>query len=178
MALSAGIQKQAANPNKFQAGVPTGALLDGATFGAQAITDIIIGSGCFISDNDGLDTTVTQTRIATNPFAGVALRSNESTISFADARAGFGNVVPEGQNVSVLTRGSVPVALAIALESGGLPLAGSVVYAMPDGTFQSQTLGGVAPVGGSETNFRVKQVPAGWVVNALIVITNTQNVGA
>ena len=53
-----------------------------------------------------------------------------------------------------------------------------VIYAMPDGTWQSQTVNGTLPVNGNITNFRIKQVPIGWVTNATVLITNTQNVGA
>jgi len=61
MSLYASSQKTASNPSQYQQGVPTQAFLDGDTSGAQAITDIIVGSACFFVDQNGADTTVQQT---------------------------------------------------------------------------------------------------------------------
>lgn len=179
MAIYAGFQQQATNPNLYQIGVPTGALLDGATYGAQAVTEITVGSACYLVDNNaGLDTTVAQTKTGTQKFAGIVVRSQATSISWDQSQYGFGNKIPSGQNVSILTRGSIPILLALANEAGNYPLDDSVIYAMPDGTFQSQSFGGTAPVNGNITNFRIKQVPAGWVANGIVLVTNTQNVGA
>jgi hypothetical protein len=49
---------------------------------------------------------------------------------------------------------------------------------MNNGTFQTQEVGGTAITNGTLTNFRVKQVPTGWTAGAIVVITNSQNVGA
>ena len=179
MAIYASFQKQATNPNLYQIGVPTGILLDGATYGAQAVTDIIVGSACYLVDNNaGLNTTVTQIKTGTQQVAGVVVRSQSTSISWNQAQYGFGNIIPRGQNVTILTRGSIPVLLALALDAGNYPLAGSAIYAMPDGTWQSQIVGAVAPINGNITNFRIKQVPTGWVANSIVLITNTQNIGA
>lgn len=177
MTLYASSQKTASNPSAFTAGVPTQALLDGYTTTAQAATDLLVAQPCFYVDINGVDTTVQQTR-TTNLFAGVVLRTNATSMPFSTSRQGFSATIPLGADVSFLTRGSVPVYIASANESGSVPLLGSAVYAMNDGTFQTQTVGGSAPANSVLTNFRVKQVPTGWTAGAIVVITNTQNVGA
>jgi len=146
MTLFADSQQKASNPSAFQAGVPTQNLLDGYTSAAQAATDLLVASGCYYGDVNGVDTTVQQTTasVGANLFAGVVLRTNSNAMPFSQSLQGFSAKIP----------------------------------AVLDGTFQTQTVAGVAPVGGTLTNFRVRQVPTGWTAGAIVVITNTQNVGA
>ena len=207
MTLYASSQQVASNPAAFQIGVPTQNLLDGYTSSAQATTDLTVGSGCFYVDINGVDTTVKQTNSGTNPFAGIVVRSNANAMPFSQSLPGFSATIPAGtSNALILSRGSIPVNIAIANESGSVPLVGSQVVAMADGTFQTQinpyythihdagtyaapgTAGPVTgssgaptvqlPSGGVLTNFRVRQVPSGWTTGGLVVITNTQNAGA
>lgn len=177
MTLYASSQKTASNPSAFTAGVPTQASLDGYTTTAQAATDLLVAQPCFYVDINGVDTTVQQTS-SSNLFAGVVLRTNATNMPFSTSRQGFSATIPLGSDVSFLTRGSVPAYIILANESGSVPLLGSAVWAMNNGTFQTQTVGGSAVSGGVLTNFRVKQVPSGWSVGGIVVITNTQNVGA
>lgn len=177
MSLYASSQRVAVNPSAFQLGVPTQALLDGYTTGAQAITDINIGSACFYVDLNGVDSTVQQTQTAGTILAGVAIRSNANAMSFAQSEFGYSSVLPQGAGISILTRGSIAVSIAVANEAGSIPLRGSIVYAMPNGTWQTQSVGGTAPATGIATNFRVRQVQSGWTVDGIVVITNQQNVG-
>lgn len=181
MTLFADSQQKASNPSAFQAGVPTQNLLDGYTSAAQAATDLLVASGCYYGDVNGVDTTVQQTTasVGANLFAGVVLRTNSNAMPFSQSLQGFSATIPAGfSNAEFLTRGSVPVYITLANEAGNVPSLGSAVYCMLDGTFQTQKVAGVAPVGGTLTNFRVRQVPAGWTAGAIVVITNTQNVGA
>lgn len=177
MALYANSQQVASNPSAYQAGVPTQSLLDGYTSAAQAITDLAVASPCFYVDINGVDTTVQQTNAGTNLFAGVVIRSNANSMPASQSAQGFSPTIPAGQNVLILTRGSIPVYIAVANEAGAIPLPGSAIIAMPNGTFQTQTVGGTVPSGGTVTNFRVRQVPSGWTAGGIVVITNTQNVG-
>lgn len=174
-------QKLAANPSALQAGVPTQILLEGYSFGAQAVSDLTIGTACFLVDQNGYDTTVQQTSAGatTNPFAGITIRANAVPMPFSASRQGFSNVIAAGLETAVQTRGSVAVPIAAANESGSVPLVGSAVWViLATGLLQTQSVGGSAVSGGVITNFRVKRVPSGWSSGALIEITNTQNVGA
>lgn len=179
MTLFANSQQKAINPSAFQAGVPVQALLDGYTSAGQAETDLLVASACFYSEINGVATTVKQTNAGSNLFAGVVLRSNSNAMPFSQSLPGFSPTIPAGfTNAEFLTRGTIPVYVALANETGGLPLLGSAVWAMNDGTFQTQEVGGTAITNGTLTNFRVRQVPTGWTAGAIVVITNSQNVGA
>lgn len=180
MTVYASGQQVASNPATLQAGVPTQVLLEGYSFGAQAVTDLACGSACFFVDQNGVDTTVQQTSAgaSTNPFAGIVLRSNANSMPFSASLQGFSNSIPTGQSASVLTRTSVAVPIAAANE-GASPVVGSAVWAiLASGLLQTQAVGGSAVAGGVLTNFRVKRVPSGWSAGGLVEITNVQNVGA
>lgn len=172
-------QQTASNPSTFQIGVPTQILLEGYTFGAQSASDVIVGTACFYVDQNGEDTTVQQTSAgAANPFSGIVMRSNANPMSFGSSLPGFSTTISVGQDVTVLTRSSIPVSISVANE-GASPLVGSAVWAMlATGLFQTQSVGGAAVVGGVLTNFRVKKVYGTWAANGPVEITNTQNVGA
>ena len=180
MAIFAGGQQTAINPAYWQAGVPTQGLLDGYTYAKVCMTDIKVGIGCFYSQTTG---GFQQTAPTTGVFAGIVMRSNANSMSYLDSRLGFSEVITAGFTAQVITRGTVPVYLALANETGALPKIGSAIYVMADGTFQSQSIGGTAPTGGTITNFRVSSVGENisgyvWAANGLVEITNTQNCGA
>ena len=178
MSVFASGQKTAANPSIFQSGVPTNTLWQGYSFGAQAISDLVVGGPAFYVDRLGPDTTVQATVTAAQKFAGVVMRSNASPMPFADSVLGWSATIPLGTEAQILTRASVPVPVASANEAGSVPLVGSMLYAIDDGTFQTQTVAGAAPATSQATNFRVKTVPAGWTAGAIVEVTNIQNVGA
>jgi regulator of extracellular matrix RemA (YlzA/DUF370 family) len=48
----------------------------------------------------------------------------------ASSFIGFSNIISQGQIASILTRGSVPIKLALAQEAGGLPKVGSVIWGL------------------------------------------------
>lgn len=171
-------QQTASNPATYQAGVPVGALLLGYSFGAQAASDLTCGGPAYFADQLGPDTTVQATVTASNKFAGIVMRSNANPMPFSASYPGYSNTISLGLEAEILTRASVPVPIALANESGSVPLIGSILYAMNDGTFQTQTVGGSAPGSSQATNFRVRIVPSGWTTGALVVVTNIQNVGA
>ncbi len=174
MATYASFQQVARNPSPWQAGVPTQVLLDGYTFASQAFTDLIVGGAAFFTATGEM---VQQT--VAGIFAGIVMRSNDIPMSYAASPFGFSNTVPATSRVQLITRGSVPVPVALANEAGSVPLIGSALYVMTaTGLFQTQTVGGTAPVGGVITNFRVKRVAPGWSAGGLVEVTNTQNVGA
>lgn len=174
----AGFQTQASNPVNFQVGVPTRGMIQGDTIGGVAFTDMPIAKAAFfVNFNPALNNSVQATNSGGLQFAGVTLRSNSN----ADTQfytQGYSQIVPAGQNVQILERGSVPVYIAVANEAGGIPLAGSVVWAMNDGSFQTQVFG-TNVANGYPTNFRVQQVQSGAYVAAQtpVVITNNQNMG-
>lgn len=178
MTTYASSQQLASNPVLYEVGVPFGPLLLGYTFGAQAATDVVVGLPCFYVDRSGVDTTVQATVTASQIFAGVVLRSNANPMPFSASLQGFSTTISAGFEAQVQVRGSVPVPIALANESGSVPLPGSAVYAMNNGTFETQTVGGSAPASSQITNFRVAIVPSGWSAGGTVVITNILNVGA
>lgn len=171
-------QQTASNPAVYQTGVPVGVLLQGYTFGAQAATDLTVGGPSFYVDQLGPDTTVQATVTSSNIFAGIVMRSNANPMPFSASYPGFSSTISLGVEAQIITRGTVPVAIASANEGGAVPLPGSILYAMNSGTFQTQTVGGSAPASSQATNYRVKVVPSGWSAGGLVVVTNIQNVGA
>lgn len=171
-------QQTAANPAVYQIGVPVGVLLQGYAFGAQAATDLVVGGPAFYVDQLGVDTTVQATVTASQIFAGIVMRSNANPMPFSASYPGFSSTISLGQEAEILTRVTVPVAVASASEGGSVPLPGSILYASNAGTFITQTVGGSAPASSQATNYRVKVVPAGWSAGGLVVVTNIQNVGA
>lgn len=171
-------QQTASNPANFQIGVPVGVLLQGYTFAAQAATDLVVGGPSFYVDQLGMDTTVQATVTASNIFAGIVMRSNANPMPFSASYPGFSSTLSLGLEAQIITRGTVPIAVASASESGSVPLPGSIVYASNAGTFITQTVGGSAPASSQPTNYRVKIVPSGWSTGGLVVVTNIQNVGA
>lgn len=178
MTVFASGQQTASNPAVYQIGVPVGVLLQGYTFGAQAATDLVVGGPAFYADQLGPDTTVQATVTASNVFAGIVMRSNAGAMPFSASYPGFSSTIPLGNQAQIITRGTVPVAIASANESGSVPLVGSILYAMNAGTFQTQTVGGSAPGSAQASNYRVKYVPSTWSAGGLVVVTNIQNVGA
>lgn len=171
-------QQTASNPATFQIGVPVGVLLQGYSFGAQAAVDLTVGGPAFYSDQLGPDTTVIATVTAGEKFAGIVMRSNANPMPFSASLPGYSSTISAGVEAQILTRATVPVAVASANEGGSVPLVGSILYAMNNGTFQTQTVGGSAPSNSQATNYRVKIVPSGWSAGGLVVVTNIQNVGA
>jgi len=179
MANVAGFQTQASNPVNFQIGVPVRGMIQGDTLGAVAIEDVRVGSAVFIDNfNPELNVSIRQTNTGTLQFAGVVTRSNTTSDS-QFYQLGYSNIIPAGQEAQILQRGSIPVVIALANEAGAVPKAGSVVWAMNDGTFQTQVLG-TAVSGGQLTNLRVMQLGTGTYVagQTPVVITNVQNMGA
>lgn len=175
----AGFQSNAMNPVNFQIGVMTRGAIMGETIGLIALEDMTVGAAAFIVDyNPVLNASGQMTNTGTLQFAGVTTRSN-TTSSAQFYSQGYSNVIPAGQEAQVMQRGSIPVLIAVANEAGGVPKVGSVVWAMNNGTFQTQ-VAGTAVAGGVLTNLRVMQLSTGtYVANSTpVVITNTQNMGA
>lgn len=180
MANVAGFQNTMGNPAPYLLGVPTVDLLDGYTQGAVAIEDLPIGGAAFITDRTSLNLSAAAITTTTPPqlFGGVVTRSNAVGMSYADVMQGYSQTIEAGKNAQLLTRGSIPVNIAVANEAGAIPLVGSVVWVInATGLFETQSVGGTAPAGAQATNFRVQVVPTGWTANSLVVITNIQNVG-
>lgn len=175
----AGFQSSAMNPVNFQIGVMTRGAIMGETIGLVALEDMVVGAAAFVEDyNPVLNASGRMTNTGgTLQFAGVITRSN-TTSSSQFYQQGYSNIIPAGQEAQVMQRGSIPVLIAVANEAGGIPKKGSVVWAMNDGTFQTQ-LPGTAVSGGVATNLRVMQLSTGtYVANSTpVVITNTQNMG-
>lgn len=177
MAVFAGVQQTASNPVSFLQGVTTKISLDGDTFGAVAFTDLIVGDACFYVKTG--DNAVQANGVGVGPFAGVVRRSNANAMAFADSLLGYSLTIPKGQNVSVLTRGSIAVPIVAALSTLGSPVRGDFVYVNPtNATFSSVGTGGAPIVGSVKTNFVIGNVIGTWSSDALVEITNTQNVGA
>lgn len=178
MANVADFQNTMGNPLGYAVGVPTVILLDGYTQAAVATVDINVGAAVFITDITQFNQSAAASGTAVQ-FAGIALRSNTSGLPWGSVPAGFANVIAAKANVQIMTRGSVPINIAVANESGSVPLKDSIVYAkLSDGTWQTQTVGGSAPSGCVATNFRVKQIYSGWTAGGPVEVTNIQNVGA
>jgi hypothetical protein len=177
MAIYASGQQIASNPAQLAQGVPTQILLDGYTFGAQAGVDLTVGKACFYSLTD--QNVVFALGTSNGPFAGIVRRSNASAMSFGESPLGYSITVPAGQEVSVVTRGSITVLIGAFVSGGSAPVRGDVIYtATSTGALVSVAPGSSAPGGTVVTNFRVGQVPSGWTLGTLLEITNTQNVGA
>lgn len=177
MAVYAGVQKTAANPSAFLQGVTTQTLLDNYTFGAIAATDLTVGKACFYV-SDAADNAVQALGTSGGPFAGVVRRSNANAMAFSDSLLGYSLTIPAGQEASVITRGSVAVPVAAALSTLGSPVRGDFIYVVTaTGAFNSVGTGGTPASGSVKTNFVVGKVTS-WTANAVIEITNTQNVGA
>lgn len=174
----ANFQQVASNPAVYQVGVPVGPMLAGYSFGAQAASDLVVGKPAFYVDQLGPDTTVQATVTAGQKFAGVVIRSNANPMPFSVSLQGYSTTIAAGLEAEIGTRLTVPVLVASANESGSVPLQGSILYAMNDGTFQTQTVGGAAPSNSQASNFRVKVVPSGWSAGGYVVVSNIQNVGA
>lgn len=174
----AGFQKTADNPNNFQIGVMVRGAIMGETIGVVAIEDIVVGSAVFIADYNpvlNISGGMTNTGGALQ-FGGVATRAN-TTASGQFYTQGYSNIIPAGQEAQVMQRGTIPVLIAVANEAGGAPKAGSVVWAMNNGTFQTQ-VPGTAVAGGVATNLRVMRYSGTFVANSTpVVITNVQNMG-
>ena len=173
---TAGFQTTAMNPVNYQIGVPVRGMIQGDTFGVVALTDLTIGSAVFISDiNPVLNASGSQANTGgLLQFGGVCTRSN-TTASGQFYTQGYSNVIPAGQEAQLLQRGSIPVLIAVANEAGGIPKKGSVVWAMNDGTFQTQVSGTVV-ANGVATNLRVFTFSGTFVANSTpVVITNVQN---
>lgn len=96
----------------------------------------------------------------------------------ASSFIGFSNIISQGQIASILTRGSVPIKLALAQEAGGLPKVGSVIWVLFNGDIWSQAPGLAIPSSFCvETNFRILRVYDNWGPGGAVEISNTQNVG-
>jgi acyl CoA:acetate/3-ketoacid CoA transferase beta subunit len=77
-----------------------------------------------------------------------------------------------GTTLYVVYNGDTAIYLAKANESGAYPLVGSSIYAMNDGTFQSQIPSAAGPAWGILTQFKVKSIPTGgWTAGGYIVVT-------
>ncbi len=81
--------------------------------------------------------------------------------------------ISPGTNFYVVTSGDVAIYLAKANENESLPLVGSIIYAMNDGTFQSQIPTKSAPLGSLYTPFKVKSIPLlGWSPGEYIIVSS------
>lgn len=177
--INAGGQQVAQNPNYWQPGVPTMDLLDGYTKALTCSTDLKIAHPCF---KNPATNQLQQTKTSGCMFYGIVRRANTNVLKLVDSNVGFSEVIAANQTPSVIVRATVPVYVALANESGAYPLLGSMLYAMDDGTFETQTVGGTAPANSTPTNFRVSSTGAEfgqtWTAGGLIEVTNIQNVGA
>lgn len=183
MANYASLQTTASNPAVYQLGVPVQALVPSYTTSAicadpNAINTplgIEIGSPVYAGSNLAPNFDTVQPDGST--FLGIALRSNtQGSIDFYTS--GYSQIIPAGANVEILQRGSVPV----VLNQSTAPTIGQTVYVKSPagsggGDFQT---GATQPTGYIATNFRVSAIASGTFTQnvTLVVITNTQNVGA
>jgi len=172
MANFATFQKTAANPDPWQAGVPTGPMLPGYAIGAQVATAVYVAQPCFYLgvNTNGPSTVVSFVKGPNDSFAGVVMRSNANAMAFSDTIAGYSMTIPDGQGCEVQIQGSVPVPIAVANE-GASPLVGSYVYATDAGAWQTQTPSGTAPTNSTLTRFRVSAVKPGWTAGGLVEIS-------
>lgn len=184
MANVAGFQTQAQNSAFVQLGVPVSDLLDGYTSAGVATATMTVAGAAFSADTNPVlnaSFSPTSTASATN-FAGIVLRSNANGMGAnGSLNAGYDGTIPAGRNVTVITRGSVPVVITTASEAGGAPIIGSIVYVNPTtGAFYTQIVGGTAPANTVATNFRVLvSATAGYTAGVTpVIISNIQNVGA
>jgi len=181
MAVYAAGQQIAQNPNPYQVGVPTQALLDGYTFGSIALNDLTVGNPCFYTGiaDQTVQALGNYSAGIGGVLAGVVMRSNASAMAFGDSVLGFSTTISAGSNVQVQTRGSVPVPITTCSSTFGSPVRGDDVYVnYATGTWVVVGLGGTPPSNTAKTNFKVGKVYSSWSSGVPVEITNTQNAGA
>lgn len=179
MTIYAGFQRQAMNPVTCLLGVMTKGAIMGDTIGVVCLEPVEVAKPMFIVDyNPDLNVSGQ----GTNPdgslqFAGVVTRSN-TTSSETFYTLGYSRTIPKGETAQVMQRGTIPVIITKANEAGAVPKINSVVWAMNDGTFQTQ-VSGTAVANGQATNLRVQRLGTTPFVagQTPVIITNVQNMG-
>ena len=177
MGVFADFQNQAVNPTQFQLGKPIGQLMDGNTSAGIATAPLPIAGAAYVTDNNMLNSSIAPNGAGGGYFAGIIWSANESEMQWSDVQQGYSQVVAAGRLASYITRGTVPVNVT----NTASPVIGDAVWVnTTTGVFQTQAVGGTAISGCTITNFRVMQVPAGWVTAtpSMVVISNLKNVGA